>query len=399
MNLNYIFHIILVLLTPLLSLSWCLILLLKKEKIQAHVIMGIMLLVFTIAYFLFISYFTPAASMISGICYMSFALILPPLHVIFFKSVTDPDGIGGNSFLLFVPNIILVLITVILSMIIGRDASDALFHSLILNEPTYVPQEYINSTWNLLNIVCNWCFRYMFLAEIIGVQIFAFFRLRKYNNTIDDYFSDTERRGRKNNFLVFVTMMITMVATLCLLAKPFHEITENTPLFITMSICVSTGIFLMGYYTNTIKFTAQQLAEAIEKNDEQATNDGTFIPKPDSIQINEKLYSQCIIRLKEIMEENQAYLNPGISLIEIASQIGTNRTYLAQIIHSYYDCSFSDYINLQRIEHSEILLQKDHDLPMADIATQSGYLTLSSFYRNFQKFTGTTPIKWRNQFK
>ena len=99
------------------------------------------------------------------------------------------------------------------------------------------------------------------------------------------------------------------------------------------------------------------------------------------------------------MEENQAYLNPGISLIEIASQIGTNRTYLAQIIHSYYDCSFSDYINLQRIEHSEILLQKDHDLPMADIATQSGYLTLSSFYRNFQKFTGTTPIKWRNQFK
>lgn len=397
MNLNQIYHIILVLLSPLIALSWSLILFLKKDKIQAHVIMGIMLLVFTIAYFLFISYFTPSASMISGICYMSFALILPPLHVLFFKAVTVPEGISSKDFLLFVPNIILVLVTITLSMIMGKEASDALFHKLILNEPISVPQEYMNSTWNVLNIVCNWCFRYMFLAEIIGVQIFAFLKLRKFNNSIDDFYSDEEKHGRKNNRLVFLTMMAVLCAALCLLAKPFHEITVNEALFVTMSICVSTGIFLTGYYSNKIKHTAEQFTA--NNNKEQKIEDEPVIPKPDSLQINEKLYSQCILRLKEIMEDKKAYLNPELSLIEIASQIGTNRTYLTQIIHSYYDCSFSDYINLQRIEHSEVLLQRNQEMTMIDIATQSGYLTLSSFYRNFQKFTGTTPIKWREQFK
>lgn len=398
MNFDSILHIVLILLSPLLALMWSVMLLVKKDRLQAHVLMGILLLLFTIAYFLFISYFTPAANMVSGICYMFFALAIPPMHVFFFKIITDPEGIQSKDFILFAPNIAIVLITIILNMIMGRDAADALFHSLILNEPISVPAEYITTTWKVLGFVCYTCFRYLLLSEIVIMTVWAFLRIRKYNLTIDDYYSDTERRGKKQNIIVFCTMMISLFAALGLLAKPFHEIDDNRILFITMSICVSVGIFFTGYYSYQIRFTAEQLAEQIAQKDQQEKEAGTFIQKPDNLPVNEKLYAQCIMRLKELMETQKAYLDPELSLIDVASDIGTNRTYLAQIIHYYYDCSFSDYINLQRIEHSEVMLQNHKELSMLDIATQSGYLTLSSFYRNFQKFTGTTPTKWRAQF-
>lgn len=392
MNFGSILHIVLILLSPLFALAWSMILLFKKEKIKAHTLMGTIFLVFTIAYFLFISYFTPAASMVSGICYMFFALAIPPLHIFFFKIVTDPTGIEQKDFLIFIPNILLVVITIVLNIVIGSDAADALFRSLILEETDQVPTEYITTAWKLLSFFCYWCFRYLLLAEILVMQIWAFIRIRKYNRTIDDYYSDPDRRGKRSTLIVFIAMMVTLLAALGLLAKPFHHIEDNEVMFILMSVCVSIGIFMTGYYSDKITFTAEQFEENIKADCQKNV-------KEENAPVNEQLFAQCVSRLKILMGEQQAYLNPELSLVDVATAIGTNRTYLAQIIHHYYNCSFSDYINLQRIEHSETLLQKNSDMTMLDIATMSGYITLSSFYRNFEKFTKTTPIKWRNQFK
>jgi YesN/AraC family two-component response regulator len=60
--------------------------------------------------------------------------------------------------------------------------------------------------------------------------------------------------------------------------------------------------------------------------------------------------------------------------------------------------SFSDYINKYRIDYAKSLMSiKNNPLTILEVSEQSGFANEVSFYRNFKKFTGTSPKKWHKQ--
>ena len=60
--------------------------------------------------------------------------------------------------------------------------------------------------------------------------------------------------------------------------------------------------------------------------------------------------------------------------------------------------SFSDYINSLRVEHAKTLLSHDIEtIKIISIATQSGFSSEQSFYRNFFKLTGMKPLEWARE--
>ncbi|WP_436236390.1 AraC family transcriptional regulator [Paenibacillus sp. LjRoot153] len=86
--------------------------------------------------------------------------------------------------------------------------------------------------------------------------------------------------------------------------------------------------------------------------------------------------------------------NPMLSVDDIAAHVSMSVNYARQIFKDQFNCSLSDYITDQRIEHV-IKLLTTTDWTVADITEQSGFQTKSTFFAAFKRATGMTPNQYR----
>ena len=99
-------------------------------------------------------------------------------------------------------------------------------------------------------------------------------------------------------------------------------------------------------------------------------------------------------RLQQIMEEKKVYLNPLVSLGDVAQAIGTNKTYLSEYLNSTLKTTFYDYINTYRIAEACRIIDAmpvNGRKPMTEVAEMSGFNSLSSFNRYFSKVKEMSP--------
>ncbi|MDO4159580.1 MAG: helix-turn-helix domain-containing protein [Prevotellaceae bacterium] len=102
-------------------------------------------------------------------------------------------------------------------------------------------------------------------------------------------------------------------------------------------------------------------------------------------------------QLEKIVEEEQLYLNPNLSLSNLVARMGTNRTYLSEYFSNVKGMTFYDYINEQRIKKKSVPMMKEHPEYTLDyIAQLSGFNSQSTFRRSFLKYTGVNPGKYRS---
>ena len=105
-------------------------------------------------------------------------------------------------------------------------------------------------------------------------------------------------------------------------------------------------------------------------------------------------------KLEKIMREDHVYRSNSISLDELASMLGTNRTYISRVINRYADKSFWGYINMYRIaEATEILSDLEKDVQIKNIYEVLGYNSAASFFRVFRDETGISPSKYREEVR
>lgn len=99
-------------------------------------------------------------------------------------------------------------------------------------------------------------------------------------------------------------------------------------------------------------------------------------------------------KLTRLMEVNKVYLNPKVSLGEVALAIGSNKTYLSEYFNNSLNTTFYDYINRYRIaEACRIIdaMPSEGRKPMSAVAEVSGFNSLSTFNRYFFKVMGVSP--------
>ena len=100
--------------------------------------------------------------------------------------------------------------------------------------------------------------------------------------------------------------------------------------------------------------------------------------------------------LEKIVEDEQLYLNPDLSLANLTARIGTNRTYLSDYFCNVKRITFYDYINSLRINKMSTRLMAEHPEYTLDyIASLSGFNSMSTFRRAFRKYTGMNPGRFR----
>ncbi|WFR58513.1 AraC family transcriptional regulator [Anaerocolumna sp. AGMB13025] len=86
------------------------------------------------------------------------------------------------------------------------------------------------------------------------------------------------------------------------------------------------------------------------------------------------------------------------SLDDLAKRFFISKCYLSRIFKEVTGFTVSEYININRIQKAQQLLL-DCDLNITEIAETLGYESITYFEKVFFKFTGTSPLKYRKQYR
>ncbi len=121
---------------------------------------------------------------------------------------------------------------------------------------------------------------------------------------------------------------------------------------------------------------------------------------PDSQSEQKKTKGQKEI-LTLYLEEKKAYLNQELSLINLAAELGTNRTYASILINKEFGISFYQLINKYRIAHAIELMKNKHfrQSTIDSLAYESGFKSKSVFYKQFKEIKGCSPSAYLHQIE
>lgn len=101
-------------------------------------------------------------------------------------------------------------------------------------------------------------------------------------------------------------------------------------------------------------------------------------------------------QLSLIMEQEQPYLDPYLSLSDLAGTLAIPANHLSQLLNKGYDQNFSEFVNHYRLTHfkQEILKPEKENFTLLAIAFECGFNSKTVFNSFFKKSTGTTPSKY-----
>ncbi len=132
------------------------------------------------------------------------------------------------------------------------------------------------------------------------------------------------------------------------------------------------------------------------KQDKEELDNATLTKNIDSTLLNEE--SPIAQRIKKWIEE-EGFLQPGLTLNDIANKIGTNRTYVSRFINTTYQSTFFEFIAELRVKKIKKLLTEDPERELEYLSNTCGFSSSSHMSSTFKKFTGETLNEFRNKIK
>lgn len=223
----------------------------------------------------------------------------------------------------------------------------------------------------------------MLIAEILLFAGFGYNSINKYRNNLQNFYSDTE--GMKLNSLVtlfYIFLSFSALKTLVLTLG--GDLASNVFMVSILSVSFTIILFTICYTVSKRSFSIHNLEQDIKVSSQKDT------ARADATR------QEIARQILEVMDKKKLFLQPSLSIIDVAMEVGTNRTYISDSINSVLNQSFNDFINSMRVEETKRLLQtgKYGAGNLADLAMECGFSSESAFYRNFRKFCGTSPAKY-----
>ena len=303
--------------------------------------------------------------------YVMMNLLVYPLFLLYISAVTDREPLHRQKTV----QGLIVGIPLVAGIVVGwlyaamNDAQTAQFVSNYLYHGHEEKLKGLPLYQAWTHIGCH----VVFAIQVVCVIVLGFKRIRRFNKTIQQLYADTENKEMEYIPTILVLFIVTSLVSVVfnILGK---EVFVDTVILGIPSLVFSILIFSLAWVGMQQDFTIRSIPE--EQEQETDCQENTVVtPSANSIQIYE--------RLETMMYEQQTFLNHDLQLNDVAKLLGTNRTYLLQALSSCAHMTFKEYINRKRIAHAEKLIAESPQTPKTEIATLSGYNSMSAFYRNF----------------
>jgi len=217
---------------------------------------------------------------------------------------------------------------------------------------------------------------------IVLIQIF------QYRNKVKDNFSSLDKRNLDwlQWFILGMVILAIVTTTTTFLSSMFG------------GDVLYTKINLLGItiYVYSIGYMGLRQPEFFAKIEFEDTKEDSS-PRYSKSGLDEKTGLELMGRLTEIMTSEKPYINNELSLSQLSGLVGITTHNLTEIINSYADKNFYDFVNSYRVEEvkKRITDKKSENLTILGIGLESGFNSKSSFNSVFKKHTGITPSEFK----
>lgn len=108
--------------------------------------------------------------------------------------------------------------------------------------------------------------------------------------------------------------------------------------------------------------------------------------------LSQEEFEKVKTRLEDLMTWDKVYVNPELTLPDLAIMIPTTHHTLSRVINEGFNQTFSQYINEKRVNaFLEELQNREKEESLLRMALNVGFNSKATFNRAFKKFTGTNP--------
>lgn len=117
--------------------------------------------------------------------------------------------------------------------------------------------------------------------------------------------------------------------------------------------------------------------------------------------LNQEAATEIHELLKTTMDREQLYINPELTLLELAQTLKVHPNNLSQVINTFEGKNFYDYVNSKRVELflKLVVIPDNKKYTILSLAYECGFNSKSSFNKYFKKMINLTPTEYLNSLK
>lgn len=272
------------------------------------------------------------------------------LYYLYIKAITDYHNPGKYEMaLLFTPGLIAII-------------------SSILTLTTGVGHQFTDTFISIVRPI-----------QTVSVCVISLIKLTAFDRSVYDSYSEVEGKTAQPIIVLVAVQFTAAICTVVLTILGPRFFTGKT-ILVVPSVLFASTIYAIAYVGFRYRFGAYQMETELKED----------ILSDDK----EKEDSVLFKVIQEKMQKEKMYLKPGLSVVDVAKSIGSNRTYVSASINSQSGKSFATYVNTYRVEYAKTIMEKDGKLSIAQVAEMSGFASEESFRRNFRNITGKSPSDW-----
>jgi AraC-like DNA-binding protein len=161
-----------------------------------------------------------------------------------------------------------------------------------------------------------------------------------------------------------------------------------------MMIAATVFVYAIGYF-GWRQFAVMDRPE-LEMPAEEREEPLRTSPKYERSGLKAPEIEVLIDRLTSHLELDRPYLEPGVTLMQIARNLGTTSNHLSQAINQGLNKNFHELINQRRVEDfkGRVLDSRNQHRNLLAVAFDSGFSSKSSFNRVFKQLSGLSPKQY-----
>ncbi|MBU0954590.1 MAG: helix-turn-helix domain-containing protein [Spirochaetes bacterium] len=208
------------------------------------------------------------------------------------------------------------------------------------------------------------------------------------------------------SWLRWLTLSYVILFSAHLVLLALRQLVFNSPALVPPGFMTATSalrvvplvifVFFFSFYSHEQQPVPAE--EPAEKDTGEAEPDSSkyrksLIPEAELQQLHHKLLAH--------LKEQKSYLNPELSLSDLAGQLAVSRHYVSQVINQAAGEKFYSFINGWRVQEVQKALAENRypDYTLVAIAFECGFSSSSAFYSAFKQHSGMTPKEYIKQQK
>ena len=214
-----------------------------------------------------------------------------------------------------------------------------------------------------------------FIYLYLGYQL-----IRKYRSWLESNISETQYSQLSFLNVLFFGVLFISVYILVNLIVSFTLTDEHYWRWQLAHLFIAALVYYLG-------LVGYKNADVVPQAYSETTNMKKAKP------FNEQVKKDFADQLEAALLHDNVYLNPRLTLQDLADSMNVNEATLSHWINTHYGENFRTVINRLRVEEVKTRLKTDslRNLSLLGLAEECGFNSEASFYRIFKNMVGVTP--------